>query len=86
LLESSRLPVPLSEIRTVWLCPAAMLSRALHRTTTFFLVFVLFAVIAITLPPLSVSIAVSVSVIVQLDPAGPVQAIDTLVVVPVVFE
>jgi hypothetical protein len=84
-LESSRLPVLLSEIRTRSAWPAATVSVVRPRTTTFFLVFVLFAAIAISLPPLSVSIALTVSVLVQLEPVGPLQAMVTIAVVPVVF-
>jgi hypothetical protein len=78
----SRLPVLLRLILIVLLWPAESVTVAVPTTTMRFFVFCLRAVIATTVPPLTVSVTVSVTVILQVPPDPPVQLTRTLADVP----
>ena len=85
---SRRLPAALRVIFTVFLWPTESRTLVLPRTMTFlwgFDGFLLAAVMAMILPPLTVSVTVSVNVAVQLARLRPVQLTGTITVAPVTF-
>src|SRR6516165_3561947 len=84
--SSKRLPVPLSVIRTVLLCPVPSVTLAIPMTTSFFVtLFFLRDVTEISLWPLSVSVTVSLSVRLHFAPTSPAHETRTLAVVPDTF-